>query len=68
VSAGLELKRCAAVRAIRARVVAYPRPADKYLGPLVSRLSGVNQPVIRQPVIRTRNAFSTPRLTPLAYV
>src|SRR5215472_4124689 len=43
--------------------VAYPRPADKYLGPLVSRLSGVNQPVIS-----TRNAFSTPRLTPLACV
>jgi hypothetical protein len=29
----------------------------------VSRLSGVNQPVIS-----TRNAFSTPRLTPLACV
>jgi hypothetical protein len=43
--------------------VAYPRPADKYLGPLVSRLSGVNQPVIS-----TRNVFSTPRLTPLACV
>jgi Fe-S-cluster-containing dehydrogenase component len=44
-------------------LVAYPRPADKYFGPLVSRLSGVNQPVIS-----TRNAFSTPRLTPLACV
>src|SRR5215471_13006062 len=43
--------------------VAYPRPADKYLGPLVSRLSGV-----KQPVISTRNAFSTPRLTLLACV
>src|SRR5438093_13740317 len=43
--------------------VAYPRPADKYLVPLVSRLSGINQPVIS-----TRNAFSTPRPTPLACV
>ena len=44
-------------------LVAYPRSADKYLGPLVSRLRGVNQPVIR-----TRNAFSIPRLTPLPCV
>ena len=43
--------------------VAYLRPADKYLGPLVSRLSSVNQLVIS-----TRNAFSTPRPTPLACV
>jgi hypothetical protein len=27
--------------------VAYLGPADKYFGPLVTRLSGVNQPVIR---------------------
>src|SRR5262249_6529546 len=43
--------------------VADPRPADKDLGPPESPLSGVNQPVIS-----TRNAFSTPRLTPLACV
>ena len=42
---------------------AYPRSVDKYLGPLVSRLSGV-----KQPVISTRNAFSTPRLILLACV
>ena len=35
--------------------VAYLRLADKYLGPLVSRLSGVNQPVIR-----SRTGFSAP--------
>jgi hypothetical protein len=34
--------------------VAYPAVADKYLGPLASRLSSVNQPVTRP-----RNAFST---------
>jgi len=33
--------------------VAYSMVADKYLGPLVSRLSGVNQPVIR-----SRTGFS----------
>ena len=38
--------------------VAYLLAADKYSGPLASRLIGVNQPVIR-----TRNAFSTLRLT-----
>jgi hypothetical protein len=40
--------------------VAYLLAADKYSGPLASRLSGVTQPVIR-----TRNAFSTLRLTQL---
>ena len=43
------------------RLVAYPRLADKYLGPLTSRLNGVNQPVIR-----TRNGFSVPCHPPLA--
>jgi hypothetical protein len=38
--------------------VAYLLAADKYSGPLASRLSGINQPVIR-----TRNAFSTLYLT-----
>src|SRR5205823_4180606 len=37
------------------RKVAYPWAADKYLRPLASRLSSVNQPVML-----TRNAFSTP--------
>jgi hypothetical protein len=41
--------------------VAYPWAADKYLRPLASRLSSVNQPVML-----TRNAFSTPRPTPWA--
>src|SRR5262249_33437641 len=41
--------------------IAYPWAADKYLRPLASRLSSVNQLVIR-----TRNAFSTPRPTQLA--
>jgi hypothetical protein len=36
--------------------VAYSTAADNVSGPLASRLRGVNQPVIR-----TRNAFSTPR-------
>ena len=45
---------------IRTRTVAYLGPADNYLGPLVSRLSGVNQPVIS-----TRNAFSTPSSHPV---
>ena len=40
--------------------VAYLLAADKYSGPLASRLSGVTQPVIH-----TRNAFSTLRLTQL---
>jgi hypothetical protein len=43
------------------RRVAYPWAADKYLRPLASRLSSVNQPVML-----TRNAFSTPRPTPWA--
>jgi hypothetical protein len=38
--------------------VAYLMVADKYLGPLASRLSGVNQPVICTPT-----AFSTHHLT-----
>jgi hypothetical protein len=42
-------------------LVAYPWAADKYLRPLASRLSSVNQPVML-----TRNAFSTPRPTPWA--
>jgi hypothetical protein len=41
--------------------VAYPRLADQYLGPLTSRLSCVNQPIIR-----TRNGFSVPCHPPLA--
>jgi hypothetical protein len=41
--------------------VAYLGPADKYCGPLLYRLSRVNQPVIR-----TRNGFSKPRTALLA--
>ena len=41
--------------------VAYPWAADKYLRPLASRLRSINQPVML-----TRNAFSTPRPTQLA--
>jgi len=40
--------------------VVYPRHADKYLGPLASRLRTANQPVSRTP-----NQFSTPRPRPL---
>jgi integration host factor subunit alpha len=43
--------------AIAARRVVYLGYADKYLRPLASRLSDVNQPVIC-----TQNRFSTPRL------
>ena len=45
------------------RPVAYPWAADKYLRPLASRLSSVNQLVML-----ARNAFSTPRPTQLAWV
>jgi hypothetical protein len=41
-------------------VVVYPRHADKYLGPLASRLRAAYQPVSRTP-----NQFSTPRPRPL---
>jgi len=41
--------------------VAYLLAADKYSGPLASRLRGVNQPVIS-----TRNAFSSLRSPLLA--
>jgi hypothetical protein len=41
--------------------VVYPRHADKYLGPLASGLSDINQPVIHSP-----NRFSIPRLRVLA--
>jgi hypothetical protein len=41
--------------------VAYLRAADNYDGPLAIRLKGCHQPVIRTP-----NAFSTPRSTRLA--
>jgi hypothetical protein len=40
--------------------VAYLRLADKYLGPLASGLSSVNQPVVRP-----RNAFATPHPPPV---
>ena len=43
--------------------VAYLLAADKYSGPLASWLIDTNQPVIRP-----RNAFSTPRLTPLVCI
>ena len=43
--------------------VAYPWAADKYFRPLASRLSSV-----KQPVMLTRNAFSTPRPTQLACI
>jgi large conductance mechanosensitive channel protein len=43
--------------------VAYLHIADKYLGPLASRLRGVNQPVIS-----TRSVFSTPRSILLGYI
>ena len=44
-------------------LVAYPWAADKYLRPLASRLSSV-----KQPVMLTRNTFSTPRPTQLACI
>src|SRR5215831_9943602 len=45
--------------------VASPRPADKYLGPLVSRLRGVNQPGLSiethvQPLVSPRWPASEP--------
>jgi hypothetical protein len=43
--------------------VAYLLAADKYSGPLASWLIDTNQPVIR-----TRNAFSTLRLTQLVCI
>jgi hypothetical protein len=43
--------------------VVYLGPADKYFGPLASRLTGVNQPVIG-----TQNRFSAPHLTQLACI
>src|SRR5437899_11419134 len=43
--------------------VAYLGPADKYGGPLLCRLRGVNQSVIR-----TQSVFSTPRAILLAYI
>ena len=43
--------------------VAYLGPADKYFGPLPTRLRSVNQPVIR-----TRNGFSAPHPTQLACI
>ena len=43
--------------------VAYPRLADKYSRPLASRLIGVNQPIIR-----TRNGFSTLHPTQLVCI
>jgi hypothetical protein len=42
-------------------VVAYLRYADKYCGPLLCRLKGVNQSVIR-----SHSVFSTPRASLLA--
>jgi hypothetical protein len=48
----------AKARQVPNRWVAYLLAADKYSGPLASRLIGINQPVIR-----TRNAFSTLCLT-----
>jgi hypothetical protein len=44
-------------------LVAYLLAADKYSGPLASWLIDTNQPVIR-----TRNAFSTLRLTQLVCI
>jgi hypothetical protein len=52
---------CGKNRATSWLAVAYPWAADKYLRPLANRLSSVNQPVML-----TRNAFSTPRPTPWA--
>jgi hypothetical protein len=37
-------------------LVAYLRPADNSIGPLLSRLRGA-----QQPVVRPRNTFSAPR-------
>jgi len=45
------------------QLVAYLGPADKYFGPLPTRLRSVNQPVIR-----TRNGFSAPHPTQLACI
>jgi hypothetical protein len=47
----------------RRRTVVYLRPADKYFGPLPTRLIGVNQPIIS-----TRNGFSAPHPTQLACI
>jgi hypothetical protein len=44
-------------------LVAYLGLADKYFGPLATRLRRVNQPVIR-----TRNGFSAPHPTQLACI
>jgi hypothetical protein len=52
------------------RVVAYSMVADKYLGPFASRLSGINQPIIRfepgfQPLVEpSLLALDIPALLP----
>ena len=48
--------RHSAIRITYHQMVAYSMVADKYFEPLASRLSGVNQPVIR-----SRTGFSAPR-------
>jgi hypothetical protein len=47
----------------RRRPVAYLLAADKYFGPLASRLNSVNQPVVR-----SRNGFSAPHPAQLACI
>ena len=39
-------KACSMTVIVPERTLAYPWPADKYFGPLVSRLSSVNQPAL----------------------